>query len=76
MALEDVINQAITDFDEIKAAIVSKGVAVPKGTDTKEYGNLIRSIPQEGGEGYNEGYNVGYAKGQIAKENEILGGAW
>ena len=76
MALEDVINQAIADFDEIKAAIKDKGVNVPKGTDTKDYGNLIRSIPQEGGAGYAEGYNDGYAKGQIAKENEILGGAW
>ena len=42
--LENAINQAISDFDSIKAAIESKGVIVPKGTDTKDYGMLIRSI--------------------------------
>lgn len=42
--LEQVIDQAISDFDDIEAAIKEKGVDVPEGTDTKEYGNLIRGI--------------------------------
>lgn len=42
--LEENINQAIADFDDIEAAIEEQGVDVPFGTDTKEYGNLIRSI--------------------------------
>lgn len=46
--LEENINQAIADFDDIELAIEEKGVDVPAGTDTKEYGNLIRSI-QTGG---------------------------
>lgn len=46
--MEDVINQAIADFDDIEMAIEEKGVDVPAGTDTKDYGNLIRSI-QTGG---------------------------
>ena len=43
--LEENINQAIADFDDIEAAIEEKGVEVADGTDTSEYGNLIRSIP-------------------------------
>lgn len=46
--LEENINQAIADFDDIEAAIEEQGVDVPNGTDTSEYGNLIRSI-QAGG---------------------------
>lgn len=42
--LEENINQAISDFDDIKAAIEEQGVAVPNGTDTSEYGNKVRSI--------------------------------
>lgn len=42
--LEENIAQAIADFDDIEAAIVEQGVEVPQGTDTSEYGNLIRSI--------------------------------
>lgn len=42
--LEIAVNQAITDFDEIKAAIESKGIQIPKGTDTREYAALIKSI--------------------------------
>lgn len=44
--LEENIHQAIADFDDIEAAIVEMGVDVPDGTDTAEYGNLIRSIPR------------------------------
>lgn len=49
--LAENINRAISDFDDIEAAIEEKGVDVPEGTDTSEYGDLIRSIPQEGGGG-------------------------
>lgn len=43
--LEENITQAISDFDDIEAAIEEHGVDVPEGTDTSEYGNLIRSLP-------------------------------
>ena len=46
-SLEENINQAIADFDDIELAIEEQGVDVPAGTDTSEYGNLIRSIPRE-----------------------------
>ena len=46
--LEENIKQAIDDFDDIKAAIEEKGVEVPNGTDTSEYGNKIRSIQGDG----------------------------
>lgn len=36
--------QAINDFDEIKAAIESKGVVVPANTPTKDYDDLIKAI--------------------------------
>lgn len=49
--LEENINQAIADFDDIEKAIEEQGVDVPSGTDTKEYGNLIRSIPRGAGGG-------------------------
>lgn len=38
------INQAISDFDSIKQAIISKGVSVPNGTPTNQYSNLINTI--------------------------------
>lgn len=47
--LEENINQAIADFDDIEAAITEKGVEVPEGTGTSQYGNLIRSISGGGG---------------------------
>lgn len=43
-SLADNINQAIADFDAIKAAIEESGIAVPWGTDTKEYADFIRAI--------------------------------
>ena len=49
--LEENINQAIADFDDIEAAIEEQGVEVPAGTDTSEYGNLIRSITGGGSSG-------------------------
>ena len=42
--LERLVNQAISDLDAIEEAIISMGVPVPKGTDTKEYAKLIRKI--------------------------------
>lgn len=48
-AMEDAINQAISDFDDIEAALIEQGVDVPEGTDTSEYGKLIRSIQTGGG---------------------------
>lgn len=38
------INQAISDFSTIKQAIIDKGVSVPDGTPTSQYGNLISTI--------------------------------
>ena len=38
------INQAISDFGTIKQAIINKGIEIPNGTKTSEYGNLINSI--------------------------------
>lgn len=54
--LEENINQAIADFDDIEAAIKEQGVEVPEGTDTSEYGDLVRSI--EGGGGGSESVPV------------------
>ena len=38
------INQAISDFNSIKQAIINKGVSVPDGTPTNQYSNLIGTI--------------------------------
>lgn len=43
-SLEQNIAQAISDFDDIERALEEQGVDVPEGTDTSEYGNLVRSI--------------------------------
>lgn len=40
--LKQNIAQAIADFNDIEAAIEESGVDVPYGTDTSEYGNLVR----------------------------------
>lgn len=45
---EQIIDQAISDFDDIEAAIEEQGVDVPADTDTKDYGNLIRAIKSGG----------------------------
>ena len=42
--LEETINQAISDFDDIKAAIEECGVDVPYDTDTSQYGDKILKI--------------------------------
>lgn len=38
------INQAISDFNSIKTAIINKGVEVPSNIPTSSYSNLIESI--------------------------------
>ena len=53
--LTDTIEQAISDFDDIEAAIKEQGVDVPYGTDTSEYGNKIRQI--KGGGDVDQTYN-------------------
>lgn len=58
------INQAISDFGTIKQAIINKGIEVPNGTKTSEYGNLINSINEKIVnqlilfEGTDEGYSL------------------
>lgn len=49
------INQAISDFSDIKQAIIDKGVSVPEGTKTEDYGDLIRSIKNGSSGGVNSG---------------------
>ena len=43
------INQAISDFNGIKQAIIDKGVQIPSGTKTSEYGAKISEIQTGGG---------------------------
>lgn len=43
---DDVVRQVISDFDGIKTAIEESNVAVPYGTDTKDYGEYIKEIPK------------------------------
>lgn len=43
--LKENINQAIADFDSIKEAIENRGVEVPNGTPTSQYGSKINEIP-------------------------------
>lgn len=38
------VNQAISDFRNIKQAIINKGINVPEGTHTSKYSELINSI--------------------------------
>lgn len=40
--LKNNIYQAISDFNDIEAAIEESGVDVPYDTDTSEYGDLVR----------------------------------
>ena len=48
--LSENINQAISDFKGVKQAIIDKGVEIPSGTPTSEYGAKIGEI-QSGGSG-------------------------
>lgn len=47
--LNENINQAISDFKGIKQALIDKGVEIPQGTPTSEYGAKIEEI-QSGGD--------------------------
>lgn len=42
--LEENINKVIKDFNNIETAIEESGVEVPYGTNTSEYGNLIKKV--------------------------------
>ena len=42
------VNQAVQDFDNIKQAIIDKGIEVPAGTPTSEYANKIETIKSGG----------------------------
>ena len=46
--LIDNVNQAISDFDSIKTAIIDKGVDVPTDTPTSQYASKISSITSGG----------------------------
>ena len=54
--LKSTIQQAISDFDAIEAAIEESGVDVPFDTNTSEYGNKVRAV-------YSQGYTDGQAGG-------------
>ena len=73
--LENVINQAISDFDNIKETIEENGIEVVDGTDTSEYGKLIsKAVEQNRQSGYDDGhatgYDVGYDAGKKAYSDE------
>ena len=42
------IQRAISDFNDIEAAIEESGINVPYNTDTSEYGNLVRQAVASG----------------------------
>lgn len=66
---EQILNQAISDFDSIEAAIEESGVDVPYGTDTSEYGNLVRkavALAQSGNQYAGDGNSI------VVDENNII----
>ena len=68
--LENTINQAISDFDSIQSAIEDMGVDVPVGTDTREYGRLIREHHAE----MQKELTEEYSKGELNQASLCLGG--
>ena len=42
------VNQAVQDFDNIKQAIIDKGIEIPNGTPTSEYADKIGTIKSGG----------------------------
>ena len=54
--LSENINQAISDFGNIKQAIINKGVDIPSGTPTSQYGTKIGEIQSGGSGGSNEDF--------------------
>lgn len=70
-SLEQNINQAIADFDAIKAAIEESGVEIPYDTDTSEYGNKVKEVFDKG---YSDGEVVGIEEGKqsMVDESKII----
>ena len=52
------INQAINDFKGVRQALMDKGVEIPSGTPTSQYGAKIGEIQTGGGEQPTKGYQV------------------
>lgn len=48
-SLKEIIEQAISDFDGIEKALEEYGIDVSYGTDTSEYGNLVRELGERSG---------------------------
>ena len=53
--LSENVNQAISDFESIKQAIINKGIDIPSGTPTSQYSDKIGEI-QSGGGGSDEDF--------------------
>lgn len=62
--MEEVINQAIADFDGIKTAIEECDVEIPHGTDTSEYGNKVKEV-------YSAGHKAGVEAGKQVHKKEF-----
>lgn len=52
------INQAINDFKGVRQALMDKGVEIPSGTPTSQYGAKIGEIQTGGGQQPTKGYQV------------------
>lgn len=48
--LEENIRQAISDFNDIEAALQESGIDIPHGTDTSTYGDKVRQLGKSIGE--------------------------
>lgn len=55
--VNNIVNQAISDLDEIENAIEQKGVDIPDGTPTSEYDEKIGRIVGDGGGAVDQNYN-------------------
>lgn len=42
--LEQNVEQAISDFDEIEKALAESGIKIPEGVDTKDFADLVREL--------------------------------
>ena len=54
--LSENINQAISDLNGVKQALIDKGVEIPSGTKTSEYGAKIGEIQSGGGGEIEKGF--------------------
>lgn len=66
------IQQAISDFGNIKNAIIDRGIEVPAGTPTKNYPSLIRSI--DAGSGGGSVINGRIETLTVAEGNSVVAG--